>query len=116
MPGIARKSGTDTVNTVHVSVGDAAGGDGSICDAAPQTIVTSQGSNNVFVNNIGAVRKTDLEQAHTIPPVCATHATGLATHSPNVFVNNLEVGRLGDSYNCGATITSSSTNVFANGK
>lgn len=116
MPGIARKSGTDSVNTVHVSVGDATGGDGSICDAAPQTVGTNQGSGNVFVNHIGAVRKDDLEQAHTIPPACALHATGLASHSQNVFVNNLEVGRLGDSYNCGATITSASTNVFANGK
>lgn len=115
MPLVARKDHVDIVDTVHVSVGDAAGDDGSVCDAAPQNITTDEGSPDVFVHNIGVVRKGDLETAHTIPPACATHQTGLATHSPNVFANNLEIGRLNDTYNCGAKIIIvTQPDVFAN--
>lgn len=115
MPLVARGDGADTVNTVHVSVGDADPLDGIACDAAAQVIATEQCSDDVFVENIGVVRKSDNEQAHTIPG-CATHQTGLATHSPNVFANNKEIGRKDDTYACSAKITSvTQSKVYANG-
>jgi len=114
MPLVARKDGAEAVDTVHVSVGDANPLDGIACDAAPQVIATEQGSDDVRVEGIGVVRKGDNEQAHTIPG-CATHQTGLATHSPNVFANGKEIGRKDDTFNCGAKIISvSQTTVFAN--
>lgn len=116
MPLIARKDGVDIVDTVHVSVGDAVGGDGIICDDAPQDIGTLDGSPDVFVHNVGVVRKGDNEELHTIPPSCATHQTGLAKHSENVFANGKQIGRLGDTYTCGAKIKSvTQLDVFANG-
>jgi|14_taG_2_1085336.scaffolds.fasta_scaffold05525_5 uncharacterized Zn-binding protein involved in type VI secretion len=103
---IARKSGSgDVVNTVHVSVGDADSDDGIACDAAPQNINTDEGSTTVFAEFHGVVRQGDKVQAHTIPG-CSTHAPGLATYSGNVYVENKKVGREGDTYGCGAKITS----------
>lgn len=109
MPPVARKSGTDTVNTVHGAVG------GNRCNSSPTTVATDAGSSNVFCNNIGTVRLTDAVQSHNNGSSCSAHAPGLASASPNVFVNNKAIGRLGDTYGCGATITSGSSNVFANG-
>lgn len=114
MPLVARKDGVDVVNTIHVSVGDADPLDGIACDAAPQNIATADGSSDVFVENVGVVRKGDNEVAHTIPG-CSTHQTGLATHSANVFANNLNIGRKDDTYGCGAKITSvTQSTVHAN--
>jgi uncharacterized Zn-binding protein involved in type VI secretion len=116
MPLVARKNSVDIVNTVHVSVGDADPDDGIACDAAPQVIATDEGSSDVFVEGVGVVRKDDKEQSHTFPG-CATHQTGLATHSPNVFANGKPIGRLNDTYNCGAKITNvTQSTVFANGR
>jgi hypothetical protein len=127
MPAVARKSGADTIATGHG------------CDT---TTVTLEGSNNVFVNNIGIVRKGDLAQVHTYevehtrevedpppdPPVpddyvpsthteyyttCDPHQFALTSYSGNVFANNLNIGRLGDTYGREA-LSSGSPNVFAN--
>lgn len=101
MPAIARKDGADTVSINHAT-----------CQGSTNTNV---GSSNVFVNNIGVVRKGDAVQSHTFaPPACPSHAPGLVSFSPNVFVNNLNIGRIGDAYGCGATISTGSSNVFAN--
>ena len=108
MPGIARKSGTDTVNTVHGATG------GSRCNIAPTTTATSGGSSNVFVNGIGVVRDGDAVASHNNGSACITHAPGLASFSSTVKVNGKGVGRLNDTYSCGAKITSASGNVFAN--
>ena len=99
MPAITRKGGSDTIATNHG------------CDS---TTVTSEGSSDVFVNNIGAVRAGDLCEVHTVPsgPVCVPHVVSLTSFSSTVFVNNKGVGRLGDEYS-GHTITSGSGNVFA---
>lgn len=103
---IARKSGSgDVVNTVHVSVGDADPDDGIACDAAPQNISTDEGSTDVFVAGHGVVRNGDNEASHTIPG-CTTHQTGLNTYAGTVFANGLEIGRQGDTFVCGAQITS----------
>jgi uncharacterized Zn-binding protein involved in type VI secretion len=101
MPAIARKSGTDSVSINHAT-----------CQGST---ITNVGSSNVFVNNIGVVRKDDPVESHTFsPPACPSHAPGLVSFSPNVFANSLNIGRLGDAYGCGATISSGSSNVFAN--
>lgn len=112
---IARKAGSgDVVNTVHVSIGDADTDDGIACDEDPQDILTDEGSTDVFVAGHGVVRNGDNEASHTIPG-CTTHQTGLNTYSSNVFVNGLEVGREGDTFVCGAQITTvQQSTVFAN--
>lgn len=101
MPKVARKGGADTVSTGHG------------CDS---TTVTNQGSNDVFVNNIGVVRIGDLNQTHDIPSgdSCVPHNVALSTASPNVFANLRRIGRLGDLYGS-EVITSGSPNVYANG-
>ena len=111
MPEAARGNGVDAVDTVHVSVGDAAPDDGSICDAAPQIVATDACSGDVFINGTGAVRENDAVQAHTIPPACATHAPGLSSYSGTVRINGKWAGRKGDTYGCGALIISGSGDV-----
>jgi uncharacterized Zn-binding protein involved in type VI secretion len=115
MPLVARKDGVDIVNTIHVSVGDADPDDGIACDAAPQTIATEAGSDTVFAEGVGVVRQGDVEQSHTIPG-CSSHQTGLATFSPTVYANSKPIGRLNDTYACGAKIVNvTQSTVFANG-
>jgi len=101
MPAIARKSGTDSVSINHAT-----------CQGST---ATSAGSGDVLVNNIGVVREGDTVASHTFsPPTCPSHAPGLVSFSANVYANNKKIGRLGDAYGCGATISSGSSNVFAN--
>ena len=101
MPAVSRKSGTDSISTGHD------------CDA---TTVTDQGSSDVNVNSIGAVRAGDLCQVHLIPAgsSCVPHTVPLTSFSGSVFVNGKGVGRQGDQYS-GHTLTSGSGNVFAGG-
>lgn len=40
---------------------------------------------------------------------------GIATGSPNVFINGVPAARIGDSTSCGANIISGSSSVFING-
>ncbi len=98
MPEAARKSGTDTVSTGHG------------CDS---TTVTAEGSNDVYVNNIGIVRKDDRNAIHlaTSDDGCSPHNVALSTFSSSVFINLLNAGRKGDSYGS-EVITSGSPNVF----
>ena len=101
MPAVARKSGTDSISTGHG------------CDA---TTVTDQGSSDVLVNSIGAVRAGDLCQTHLIlvGDSCVPHTVSLTSYSSTVFVNGKGIGRQGDQYS-GHTLTSGSGNVFAGG-
>jgi uncharacterized Zn-binding protein involved in type VI secretion len=101
MPAVARKNGTDTIATNHG------------CDG---TTVTKDGSGDVFVNGIGAVRAGDLTEVHTVTAgiACVPHQVPLTSFSSTVFVNGKGLGRLGDQYS-GHTITSGSSNVFAGG-
>jgi len=108
MPGIARKAGTDSVDTVHGATG------GNRCNAAPTTTSTDAGSSNVLVNGIGVVREDDVVTAHNDGSSCVTHTPKLASFSSTVKVNGKGVGRLNDTYSCGAKITSASGNVIAN--
>ena len=101
MPLVARGNEVDVVNTGH-----------PVC-VAPGQIATLSGSSNVFVHNEPIHRKTDTNTPHThCPPV---YSTNIVTHSPNVFANNLEVARLGDTYDCGAFVEIvNQPDVFAN--
>ena len=112
---IARKAGSgDVVDTVHVSVGDDDPDDGIACDAAPQNILTDEGSSRVFVEGHGVVREGDKVEAHTIPG-CSTHAPVLTAFSGDIYVEGKRVGREGDTYGCGAKIiTVVQSTVFGN--
>ncbi len=98
MPAVARH--TDTVLTGHQ------------CDT--ETKIQTH-SNNVFVNNLGAARQSDITEVHSAfsPPNCSPHTAPIHSGSPNVFVNNLAIARLNDPTDLGM-ITSGSANVFAN--
>ena len=102
MPAVARGDGVDVVNTGH-----------PVC-VAPGIIATLSCSEDVFVENVGAHRKDDTNTPHThCPPV---FSTTVSSYSPNVFVNNREVAREGDSYTCGAFVQDvTQDTVFANG-
>ena len=116
MPAVARKDGVDTVNTVHVAIGDLNPLDTITCDQFETTTATAAGSSTVFINGTGVVRVGDAVAVHTFAGVgCPTHSPGLSVGSPNVFVEGQAMGRKDDTYGCGAQITSGSSNVFANG-
>lgn len=124
MPRVAQK---DQRSTVSCSDGSR----GGQCASKPTrwnwnsgiTSSSNTGSSDVFVENIGVVRKNDIMTSHANGAPCVTsavnHTPYLNTYSPNVFVNNREVGRVGDTYNGGTgfnhVITSTQGTVFANG-
>lgn len=101
MPEVARKSGTDSVSTKH---------------GCQSITTTDQGSSDVFVNGIGAVRRGDRNRSHAAPigpkGSCVPHTMVLTSYSGTVFVNGLNVGRKGDRYG-NEEIISGSQNVFA---
>lgn len=101
MPAVARKDGTDTVNTGH---------------GCNTTTVTEQGSSTVFINGIGACRKGDAIRVHTVPSGknCVPHTAYINVGSSTVFVNGIAIARTGDSADSG-NISSGSNNVFAGG-
>lgn len=114
MPEAARGNGVDSVNTVHPAVGDLDPDDGIACDAAPTTTATDACSGNVFAEGNGIVRAGDAVESHTFPS-CATHAPGLVSFSGTVFINGKGAGRKGDTYGCGAQITSGAGTVIIGG-
>lgn len=123
MPAVAQKDGASQVSCTD-------GAQGPVCANRPTrwtwtsgiTSTSNTGSSDVFVANIGVVRKNDTMSSHPDGAPCVTspvsHTPFLNTYSPNVFVNNREVGRVGDTYNGGTgfghTISSTQTTVFAN--
>lgn len=105
MPEVARKGGTDKVNTVHNSIG-------SKCKDAPKIIATDAGSSDVFAEGVGVVRVGDKVQIHN-QPGCIPHAPTLAVGSGTVFANNKALGRKGDTYGGGEKITTGAATVIA---
>lgn len=69
------------------------------------------GSHNVFVNGIPAHRQNDHWPTHCCGDDC--HDGVLAAGCPGVYVNGLELGRVGDPVNCGSHVAMGSGNVFA---
>lgn len=114
MPEAARGDATETVDTVHPAVGDLNPDDGIACDAAPTTTSTDVCSGKVFAEGIGVVRFGDAVTGHTFPG-CATHSPGLNSGSDKVTIEGKKAGRKGDTYGCGAKITSGSGKVSIGG-
>lgn len=74
--------------------------------------VNDEASTNVYVNGIGVHRDGDHWVTHCNSiPQC--HDSVLQSGSSTVFVNNKEVGRIGDPVACGSVVVGGSTNVFA---
>lgn len=69
------------------------------------------GSSNVFVNGIPAHRQSDHWPTHCCGDDC--HDGVLAAGCPGVYVNGLELGRVGDPVSCGSHVAMGSGNVFA---
>lgn len=73
-----------------------------------------QGSDNVYVNSIPVHRQSDAWSVHCNNiPVC--HGGSLASGSSSVYVNNLQISRIGDPVDCGSAIATGSPNVYAGG-
>lgn len=71
----------------------------------------SAGSNNVFINNIPAVRV-----GHSYPTHCCgnpCHGGAASDGSVNVFVNGQKIHRNGDAISCGDVASNGSPDVFA---
>lgn len=87
---------------------------GDICKGhgyAPRANV--EGSNNVFINNIGAHRVGDYWPTHCIPGSCHDGVAGEG--SPNVFVNEKQLCRVNDLVSCGSPMgLTHSPDVFVN--
>jgi len=99
MPGVVRVG--DSLSTGHGCVGS--------------TTLASANQGSVFVNGILAAVVGAPTVAHPFPPhpPCAPHVANLNAGSPNVFIEGIPVGRIGDSADAGS-MTSGSSNVFAN--
>ena len=79
---------------------------------------STQGSPNVFVNGKPAHREDDSWASHTCthPDVPhGSHAGVLASGSKTVYVNGRQLGRTGDPVDCGSSVATGSSNVFAGG-
>ena len=123
MPAVAQKDGVSSVTATD-------GAQGPVCAtkptrwnwSTPTTQSSNAGSGNVFAENVGVVREDDAMVSHPDGDPCTTspinHAPTLSTYSPNVFVNNKRIGRIGDKYNSDGhfdhTISSGASTVFAN--
>lgn len=105
MPEVARKDGTDKVDTVHNSIG-------SNCADKPKKIATDKGSNDVFAEGVGVVRVGDAVEIHDLPG-CTPHAPTLDKGSKKVFANGKAIGRKGDTYAGGEKILTGAGTVIA---
>lgn len=89
-------------------------GDGCTGHGAWPPRNSTSGSANVFINGIAAHRKGDSWAVHcNNEPSC--HASALAVGSATVYVNGQQLGRIGDSIDCGSAVAAGSSNVFAGG-
>ena len=76
----------------------------------------AQGSDNVFVNNIGVSRQGDNNTGHLLPGApCPGHSAPIASGSSTVFVNGKGCGRVGDGISGCTSVAAGSSNVFAGG-
>ena len=70
-------------------------------------------SSDVYANNILVHRQSDSWATHCCGPSC--HASNLASGSSTVYVNNLQLARIGDPVACGSIVAQGSPNVFCGG-
>ena len=101
MPAVSRVG--DSLSTGHACTGTT-------------TIASSATDGTVKANSINIIVVGAPTVSHPFPPAppCLPHVANLNAGSPNVFVENKAVARIGDSTDAGA-MTSGSGNVFANG-
>jgi len=99
MPAVVRIG--DTLTTGHGCVGT--------------TTLAGANQGSVYVNGILAAVVGAPTVSHPFPPdpPCAPHVANLNAGSPNVFIEGIPVGRIGDSADAGNMI-SGSPDVFAN--
>jgi len=100
MPAVVRIG--DTLTTGHGCVGT--------------TTLAGANQGSVYANGILAAVVGAPTVSHPFPPdpPCAPHVANLNAGSPNVFIEGIPVGRIGDSADAGNMIFGS-PNVFANG-
>ncbi len=67
-----------------------------------------EGSDDVFVNGLGALRRGDALASHG----CKGAARRVSEGSPSVFINGRPATRIGDSVDCGGKLATASNNVF----
>jgi uncharacterized Zn-binding protein involved in type VI secretion len=101
MPKVVRVG--DTLSTGHG------------CTGTTTIASSNQTSTNVYANNIliDVVGAPTVSHAFPPDPPCAPHTANLNAGSPNVYINSIKVGRIGDSADAGA-MTTGSPDVYAN--
>jgi hypothetical protein len=122
MPAVAKKGGSSNVRCTDGARGSSCGRNVWHWNTGT-TQASDAGSSDVFIENVGVVRKGDIMKSHPDGDPCVSspvnHAPALSTYSPNVFANNLPIGRVGDVYDSDGhydhAITSGAGTVFANG-
>lgn len=73
----------------------------------------TQGSSDVFANNIGVHRIGDSWPPHgSGPQPCPPHPGTQSSGSSTVFANSLGIARVGDAISCGSTCVQGSGDVF----
>jgi len=97
-----------------VRVGDSLS-TGHGCTGTTTIASSNQTSTNVYANNILIDVVGAPTVSHPFPPdpPCAPHTANLNAGSPDVYINNIKVGRIGDSADAGA-MTTGSPDVYAN--
>lgn len=100
MPAAARAQNQDTVSTGHP------------CDAT--TTIQGTLQTNVYFDQFLAAVQGDVLAPHTylVGGSCIPHTAYVNEGSPNVFINNIAVARVGDSADQGSIITGSSTVII----
>ena len=85
---------------------------GHICAAT--TTLGGAAQSTVSANGILAAVVGAPTVAHPFPPLppCAPHVANLNAGSPNVFINGIAVGRIGDSADAGAMTSGSGTVII----
>ena len=87
-------------------------GTGRDCARPVETSVDECNSKQVYVNNKLVVVKGNKIAPHN-KGGCSPDESVLSTFSPNVYIDQKEIGRIGDKYGDNI-ITQGSSNVFAN--
>ena len=101
MPAVVRIG--DELSTVHG------------CAATTTIASSNQSTTNVYANdeiiNVGGAPTIN----HPFPPnpPCAPHTAYLNAGAPNVYINNIKVGRFGDSADAGAMLEPPGVTVYA---
>lgn len=74
-------------------------------------------SPDVFINNLGVSRKTDVNTGHLLPDEipCPNHQAPIAVGSTVTFANGLGVGRIGDGISGCTRVAQGSPDTFDQG-